>query len=167
MEVAINDRQEAELAGAGFLVLLHRRDTDYAAFVSAPTIYQHGFYDDAAANATARAAASLPYVLVCARFLQYLKCMVRDQLGTMHDREAMRRWLQGWIRGYVTEDFATVSEEAMASRPLASADLDIVDVEGNPGYFTLRLYLRPAYQLDRLAVSIRIVSRLPSGKSAT
>ena len=38
------------------------------------------------------------------------------------------------------------------------------EVEGNPGYYGSRFYLRPHYQLEGLTVSRRLVSKLPSVK---
>jgi type VI secretion system protein ImpC len=42
----------------------------------------------------------------------------------------------------------------------------VEDVEGNPGYYTARFYLRPHYQLEGLTASLRLVTRLPSAKAA-
>ena len=39
------------------------------------------------------------------------------------------------------------------------------EVEGNPGYYTSKFFLRPHYQLEGLTVSLRLVSKLPSGKA--
>ncbi|MGN6669221.1 MAG: hypothetical protein ACTHKH_19975, partial [Trinickia sp.] len=36
------------------------------------------------------------------------------------------------------------------------------EVEGRPGYYTSRFYLKPHYQLEGLTVSLRLVSKLPS-----
>jgi len=40
------------------------------------------------------------------------------------------------------------------------------EIEGNPGYYSAKFFLRPHYQLEGLTVSLRLVSTLPSGKSA-
>ena len=42
----------------------------------------------------------------------------------------------------------------------------VEEVEGNPGYYTSKFYLRPHYQLEGLTVSLRLVSKLPSAKAA-
>ena len=39
------------------------------------------------------------------------------------------------------------------------------EVEGNPGYYTSKFFLRPHYQLEGLTVSLRLTSKLPSAKS--
>jgi type VI secretion system protein ImpC len=65
---------------------------------------------------------------------------------------------------YVDGNPATSSEETKAQRPLAAAEVVVEDVEGNPGYYTSKFFLRPHYQLEGLTVSLRLVSKLPSGK---
>jgi type VI secretion system protein ImpC len=164
LELEINDRAEAELVRAGFLTLVHRRGTDYAAFTAAPTIHQHGRYEEPAMDAAARLGATLPYLLAGCRFVQVLKCIVRDQLGSFHGREALERLLQRWLDGYVEADAANSSDAALAQRPLAAAEVLVAEVEGNPGYYTARVFLTPAYQFEGPPVPIRLVTRLPSGR---
>ncbi|MDP1165748.1 type VI secretion system contractile sheath large subunit, partial [Klebsiella pneumoniae] len=48
--------------------------------------------------------------------------------------------------------------------PLAAAEVQVQEVEGNPGYYTSKFFLRPHYQLEGLTVSLRLVSKLPSVK---
>jgi type VI secretion system protein ImpC len=66
---------------------------------------------------------------------------------------------------YVDGDPANSSESVKAQRPLAAAEVQVEEVEGNPGYYTSRFYLRPHYQLEGLTVSLRLVSKLPSAKA--
>jgi type VI secretion system protein ImpC len=77
----------------------------------------------------------------------------------------MQRWLNNWIMNYVDGDPANSSESTKAQRPLAAAEVQVEEVEGNPGYYTSRFYLRPHYQLEGLTVSLRLVSKLPSAKA--
>jgi type VI secretion system protein ImpC len=65
---------------------------------------------------------------------------------------------------YVDGDPTNSSESTKAKKPLAAAEVVVEDVEGNPGYYTSRFYLRPHYQLEGLTVSLRLVSKLPSVK---
>jgi len=78
----------------------------------------------------------------------------------------MQRWLQEWIMRYVDGDPANSSETTKARKPLAAAEVVVEEVEGNPGYYTSKFYLRPHYQLEGLTVSLRLVSKLPSVKGS-
>jgi type VI secretion system protein ImpC len=77
----------------------------------------------------------------------------------------MQRWLTKWITQYVDGDPANSSEGTKARKPLAAAQVVLEEVEGNPGYYTSKFYLRPHYQLEGLTVSLRLVSKLPSAKA--
>ncbi len=163
-EVAIADRREAELAKAGFMPLIHRKNSDFAAFIGAQSLQKPAEYDDPDATANANLAARLPYLFSTCRFAHYLKCIVRDKIGSFKERDDMQRWLQDWIVQYVDGDPAHSSESTKARKPLAAAEVVVEEVEGNPGYYSSKFFLRPHYQLEGLTVSLRLVSKLPSAK---
>ncbi|PZQ76017.1 MAG: type VI secretion system contractile sheath large subunit [Variovorax paradoxus] len=163
-EIAISDRREAELSKAGLLSLIHRKNSDFAAFIGAQSLHKPAEYDDPDATANANLAARLPYLFACNRFAHYLKCIVRDKVGSFKERAEMERWLNKWIMNYVDGDPANSSEITKAQKPLAAAEVVVEEVEGNPGYYTSKFFLRPHYQLEGLTVSLRLVSKLPSAK---
>jgi type VI secretion system protein ImpC len=165
-EIAISDRREAELAKNGFMPLIHRKNSDVAAFIGAQSLNKPAEYDDPDATANANLAARLPYMFACCRFAHYLKCIVRDKIGSFKERADMERWLSNWILNYVDGDPANSSEETKARKPLAAAEVVVEEVEGNPGYYSSKFFLRPHYQLEGLTVSLRLVSKLPSAKAA-
>ncbi len=166
-EIAISDRREAELAKNGFMPLVHRKNSDLAAFIGAQSLQKPAEYQDPDATANANLAARLPYLFACCRFAHYLKCIVRDKIGSFAEREDMERWLNTWIMNYVDGDPANSSQETKARKPLAAAEVQVAEVEGNPGYYTSKFFLRPHYQLEGLTVSLRLVSKLPSVKTGS
>jgi type VI secretion system protein ImpC len=165
-EIAISDRREAELAKNGFMPLLHRKNSDFAAFIAAQSLQKPAVFDDPDATANANLAARLPYLFASCRFAHYLKCIVRDKIGSFKDRESMKRWLQDWINTYVCKEPALASDEVKARKPLSDADVVVDEIEGNPGYYSAKFFLRPHYQLEGLTVSLRLVTKLPSEKGA-
>ncbi|MGD0838838.1 MAG: type VI secretion system contractile sheath large subunit [Polyangia bacterium] len=165
-EIAISDRREAELAKNGFMPLVYKKNSDFAAFVGAQSLQKPAEYDDPDATSNAALAARLPYLFATCRFAHYLKCIVRDKIGSFREAADMQRWLQNWIIQYVDGDPAHSAEETKARKPLAGAEVVVEPVEGNPGYYTSKFFLRPHYQLEGLTVSLRLVSKLPSAKGA-
>jgi len=163
-EIAISDRREAELAKNGFMPLVYKKNSDFAAFIGAQSLQKPAEYDDPDASANAQLAARLPYLFATCRFAHYLKCIVRDKIGSFREAPQMQAWLQDWILNYVDGDPVHSSEETKARRPLAGAEVIVEPVEGNPGYYTSKFFLRPHYQLEGLTVSLRLVSKLPSAK---
>ena len=163
-EIAITDRREAELAKNGFMPLVHRKNSDAAYFIGAQSLQKPQEYDDADATANANLAARLPYMFACCRFAHYLKCIVRDKVGGFASKTSMQDWLKRWVLQYVDGDPDNSSEDTKARKPLAAAEVVVEEIEGNPGYYSSKFFLRPHYQLEGLTVSLRLVSKLPSQK---
>jgi type VI secretion system protein ImpC len=144
--------------------LIHRKNSDMAAFIGAQSLQKPAEYDDPDATANAALAARLPYLFASCRFAHYLKCIVRDKVGSFKDRSAMNKWLQSWVNDYVDGDPVNSTEETKARKPLAGAEVVVDEVEGSPGYYSAKFFLRPHYQLEGLTASLRLVSKLPSEK---
>ncbi|KOY60721.1 EvpB family type VI secretion protein [Photorhabdus heterorhabditis] len=165
-EIAISDRREAELAKNGFIPLVYRKNSDFAAFIGAQSLQKPAEYMDADATVNANLAARLPYLFACCRFAHYLKCIVRDKVGSFQSRDDIERWLNKWILNYVDGDPANSSQQTKARKPLAAAEVQVSEQEDNPGYYQAKFFLRPHYQLEGLTVSLRLVSKLPSLKQS-
>jgi type VI secretion system protein ImpC len=163
-EIAISDRREAELAKNGFIPLIHRKNTDYAAFIGAQSLQKPAQYENPDATSNAEISARLPYLFASCRFAHYLKCIVRDKIGSFKERSDMQTWLNNWIMQYVDGSPQVSSEATKAMKPLREAKVEVEEVEGNPGYYNARFYLRPHYQLEGLTASLRLVSKMPSGR---
>jgi len=164
-EIAITDRREHELAKSGLIPIIHRKNTDKAAFIGAQSIYKPRKYfgkDGVAATASDNLKSRLPYMFAVSRFAHYLKCMVRDKIGSTKEKDELRKWLQEWITEYVDGNPETSSEETKARRPLSAASVEVFENEENPGYYMARFYLRPHYQLEAMDIGLSLVSRLPS-----
>ena len=163
-EIAITDRREAELAKSGLIPLSHWKNTDFAVFVGAQSLQKPQEYDDPDATANANLAARLPYLFASCRFAHYLKCIVRDKIGSFKERSDMEMWLNRWISQFVTTD-PNASEDTRSHYPLADAEVKVEEVPGNPGYYSSKFFLRPHFQLEGLTVSLRLVTKLPSVKA--
>jgi len=164
-EIAITDRREHELAKSGLIPIIHRKNTDKAAFIGAQSIYKPRKYfgkDGVAATASDNLKSRLPYMFAVSRFAHYLKCMVRDKIGSTKEKDALQRWLQEWILEYVDGAPDISSEETKAKKPLSAASVEVFENEENPGYYMARFYLRPHYQLEAMDIGLSLVSRLPS-----
>ena len=160
-EIAIADRREAELAKSGFMPLIFKKNSDFAAFIGAQSLQQPQAYDDPAATANANLAARLPYLFASCRFAHYLKCMVRDKVGSAMTKSQLQAWLQAWLNLYVDSSPDSSTLEYKATHPLAEGMVIVEENEENPGYYSSKFFLKPHYQLEGLSVSLRLVSRMP------
>jgi len=160
-EISISDRREAELAKSGFMPLIYKKNSDFAAFIGAQSLQKPQEYEDPAATANANLAARLPYLFATCRFAHYLKCMVRDKVGSTKTQSQLQSWLEAWLSQYVDYNADTSSEEWKATHPLSEAKVVVEANEENPGYYSAKFFLKPHYQLEGLTASLRLVSRMP------
>jgi len=159
-EIAIDDRREAELAKLGMMPLVHKKNSNMAAFIGAQSLQKPQEYDDPDATANANLSARLPYIFATCRFAHYLKSIARDKVGSFKEKGDMQKWLQRWINNYVDGNPDHSTETVKAQKPLRDARVVVEEIQENPGYYTSRFYLRPHYQLEGLTASLRLVSRI-------
>ncbi len=161
-EIAISDRREHELSESGLMPLVYRKNSDTAAFIGAKTVHRPAVYEDDDATANANLSSRLPYIFATCRFAHYLKCIVRDKIGSFKSAEDTQRWLNDWLMNYVDGDPSISSEVTKSQRPLSAAEVVVDEIAENPGYYRAQFFLRPHFQLEGLTVSLRLVSKLPS-----
>ena len=163
-EIAISDRREAELSKAGLIGLIHRKNTNQATFIGAQTVHAPKAYDNPDATANANLSARLPYIFASCRFAHYLKCIVRDWVGSTREAPQLQADLNSWVLQYVDGQPAFSSEETKARQPLKDASVEIIPDEENPGYYRGQFRFVPHYQFEGMDVSLSMVSRLPGAK---
>ncbi len=163
-EVLIPDRREAELSKLGFLPLLHYKDTDKAVFLGSQSTQKPKVYFANDATANAELSTKLNYMLCVSRFAHYLKAMARDKIGSFAERGDMELWLNNWINNYVVPNPESVGDATKARCPLREARVEVTEVKGKPGWYQAIAHLRPHFQLEGLATSMRLVAELPQKK---
>jgi type VI secretion system protein ImpC len=120
-EIAISDRREAELAKNGFMPLVHRKNSDFAAFIGAQSLQKPFEYDDPDATGQRQpgCAPALPVRDLPLRALPEVHRARQDRLvqgARRHGQVA-----EPWIMNYVDGDPANSSEVTKAQKPLAAA----------------------------------------------
>jgi type VI secretion system protein ImpC len=163
-EIAITDRRENELSKLGFIPLCYYKGTDTAVFMGAQSTQKPQLYLDDDANANSRLSTQLQYILACSRFAHFIKVMMRDKIGSFMSREQCETFLNRWITHYVLLD-DMASQEMKAKFPLREARIEVSEIPGKPGAYTAVAFLRPHFQLEELAVSLRLVAKLPAPKN--
>src|SRR5258708_7617975 len=91
-EIAISDRREHELARSGLIPIIHRKNTDKAAFIGAQSVYKPKKFsgkDGVAATASDNLKARLPYMFAVSRFAHYLTSMLPHNTPPLLAHEAL------------------------------------------------------------------------------
>ena len=159
-EICISEKREAELSSCGLIPLVHRKNSDVAAFISAQSVQRPQVFDDPDATANANMSARLPYLFASCRFAHYLKCMVRDKVGSTKSRVQLQDWLSDWLLGYVDGSPSTSSEDFKAGHPLSAGRVTLDDAPDRPGQFEAKVYITPHYQLEGLSVALRLTAQI-------
>ena len=117
--------------------------------------------DRAPANANARLSAMLPYMLCVSRFAHYIKVLGRDKVGTVNSTDELERILDSWLKRYVVLD-DNAPPATKARNPLREASIQLVPKPGAPGAYRCVIHLVPHYELDGLAVKVRLTTEINS-----
>jgi len=163
-EVMIPETREFEFANLGFIPLSYYKNRDYACFFSANSAQKPALYDTADATANSRINARLPYIFLLSRIAHYLKLIQRENIGTTKDRRLLELELNKWMGGLVTE-MTDPGDDLQASHPLREAKVTVEDIEDNPGFFRVKLYAVPHFQVEGMDVNLSLVSQMPKAKA--
>src|SRR5262249_37793947 len=120
-EISLTDTREKELADLGLLPLVHRKETDSAAFYSTPSCQKPKRYDTDDASANARLSAQLQYIFCTSRFAHYLKVMMRDKTGKTMSAGECQDFLLRWLTDYCVANPESLGIEGRARKPLRDA----------------------------------------------
>ncbi|WP_312182572.1 type VI secretion system contractile sheath large subunit [Pantoea sp. CTOTU46764] len=163
-EVMIPETREFEFANLGFIPLSYYKNRDYACFFSANSTQKPAIYDTADATANSRINARLPYIFLLSRIAHYLKLIQRENIGTTKDRRLLELELNTWVRTLVTE-MTDPGDELQSSHPLRDAKVLVEDIEDNPGFFRVKLFAIPHFQVEGMDVNLSLVSQMPKAKA--
>ncbi|HIG8796303.1 TPA: type VI secretion system contractile sheath large subunit [Raoultella terrigena] len=163
-EVMLPETREFEFANLGFIPLSYYKNRDYACFFSANSAQKPALYDTADATANSRINARLPYIFLLSRIAHYLKLIQRENIGTTKDRRLLELELNAWVRSLVTE-MTDPGDELQASHPLRDAKVVVEDIEDNPGFFRVKLFAVPHFQVEGMDVNLSLVSQMPKAKA--
>ncbi|MNS87657.1 hypothetical protein D3C72_1216050 [compost metagenome] len=163
-EVLIPETREFEFANLGFIPLSYYKNHDFACFFSAHSAQKPALYDTKEATANSRVNARLPYIFLLSRIAHYLKLIQRENIGTTKDRRLLELELNSWIKTLVTE-MTDPGDELQASHPLRDARVIVEDIEDNPGFFRVKLFIVPHFQIEGMDINLSLVSQMPKAKN--
>lgn len=159
-EVAITDRKEYQLSKCGFVSLCYCKDQDYAVFFSGQSANKPLIYNKENATANANLSSKIQYMLNASRFAHYIKCIMRDKIGSYSNPDSIKDYLNTWISNYILLN-SQPSQEEMASVPLKDANITIEEDLSRPGCYRAVILIQPHFQMEELTVSLRLVARMP------
>lgn len=170
-EVLITETSEYELAEEGFIPLTCTHDYGVACFFSGNSVRKipEHFPDTPEGQAheiSEQLGAQLPYLLIICRIAHYIKVLQREALGMDKEKQQIRDELMHWLGQYVTQD-DTPQPGIRAQRPLRWAELNIDDVMGRPGWYSVHIKIRPHFKFLGASFTLSLVGQQgPPNKQA-
>lgn len=162
-EVLISERKEFELAEQGFMALTMRKGSDNAAFFSANSVQKPKKFantpEGKQAELNYKLGTQLPYTFIVSRLAHYLKVLQRENIGTWKDRGELETELNKWIGQYVS-DQDNPSAAVRSRRPLRKAQIEVADVEGEPGWYRVSMRVQPHFKYMGASFTLSLVGKL-------
>lgn len=162
-QVLISERREFELAEQGFISLTMRKGSDNAAFFSANSCQKPKFFgiskEGKEAELNYKLSTQLPYMFIMNRLAHYIKVIQRENIGAWKERSDLETELNKWISQYVTE-MDNPAPEVRSRRPLRMAKIEVQDVPGEPGFYSVQLLARPHFKYMGASFTLSLVGKL-------
>ena len=93
----------------------------------------------------------------------YLKVIQRENIGSTKSKAVLQEELNKWVGGLVTE-MPDPGPDLIATHPLKAAEVEVNEIEDNPGFFSVSLSVMPHFQIEGIDINLSLVSQMPKGK---
>ncbi|MFO7179318.1 MAG: type VI secretion system contractile sheath large subunit [Pseudomonadota bacterium] len=159
VEISMPDFRELELANAGIIPLIHKKGTAEAVFFSAQALKKSHKFKDPKDSENSQLVTNLSYTYSISRIAHYLKCIMRDNIGSTADAAYIQTQIDRWIARYVT---TLVNPDDLTLRyyPFKAYSLEVTPIPGRVGWFHCNLSILPHIQFEGLNVDLRVDARL-------
>jgi type VI secretion system protein ImpC len=159
VEMVIPDYRELEFANSGFMPLVYRKGTGDACFFSAQSLKKPKAFQDAKDSENSQLVTNLSYTFSITRLAHYIKCIMRDNIGSSADATYIQAQLQRWVFQYVT---TVVNPDDLTLRyyPFKAASVEVVERPGSIGWYDCKLAVLPHIQFEGMDVELRLDARL-------
>lgn len=162
-EVLVSDRREYELSEQGFIPLIMRKSSNSAAFFAASsTQIPKIFPDTPEGNEAAlnyKLGTQLPYLFAITRMSHYIKVLQREHIGSWRERADLERELNKWAKQYVANQ-ENPSAEIRSKKPFKEIVIVVEDVENDPGWYRVRISLRPHFKYMGASFELSLIGKL-------
>ncbi len=162
-EVLVSDRREYELSEQGFIPLIMRKGSNSAAFFAATSAQEPKIYPNTPegneAQLNYKLGTQLPYLFAITRMSHYIKVLQREHIGSWRERADLERELNKWAKQYVANQ-ENPSAEIRSKRPFKDIAIAVEDVADDPGWYKVKISLRPHFKYMGASFELSLVGKL-------
>lgn len=159
IEMIIPDYRELAFANQGFIPLVYRKGSADACFFSSQSIKKSKHFKDPHDTENSQLVTNLSYTLSITRIAHYVKCIMRDNIGSAADAAYINNVLQTWLSKYVT---TVVNPDDLTLRyyPFKAAEVVTTPQEGMIGWYNSEITILPHIQFEGLDVELKMDVRI-------
>lgn len=159
VEMVIPDHRELEFANAGFMPLIYRKGFSDACFFSCQSLKNIKKFKDPKDSESSQLVANISYTFSITRIAHYVKCIMRDNIGSSADAPYIASELEKWIFQYVT---TIVNPDDLTLRyyPFKAASVEVEERSGMLGWYDCKIAVLPHIQFEGMDVELRLDARL-------
>jgi type VI secretion system protein ImpC len=159
IEMVIPDYRELAFADLGFIPLIYRKGGSEACFFSSQSIKKSKRFKDPHDSENSQLVTNLSYTLSITRIAHYVKCIMRDNIGSSADGAYINNVLQTWLSQYVT---TVVNPDDLTLRyyPFKAAQVITTPQEGMIGWYNSEITILPHIQFEGLDVELKMDVRI-------
>ncbi|MFT3765622.1 MAG: type VI secretion system contractile sheath large subunit [Minicystis sp.] len=159
VEISMPDFREYELANMGLIPLIHKKSTAEAVFFSAQATKLTHRYKDPKDSENSQLVANLSYTFSISRIAHYVKCIMRDNIGSTANADYISGQIGSWISRFVTT-VANPDDLTLIYYPFKAYSLEVKPVDGKIGWYHCNLSVLPHVQFEGMDVDLRVDARL-------
>jgi len=159
VEMVIPDFRELEFANAGFMPLIYRKGSADACFFSCQSLKKSKKFKDPKDSENSQLVTNISYTFSITRIAHYVKCIMRDNIGSSADAPYIQDTLNNWMFQYVT---TVVNPDDLTLRyyPFKAAEVEVTEHPGMIGWYDCSIAVLPHIQFEGMDVELRLDARL-------
>ena len=159
VEMVIPDYRELEFANCGFIPLIYRKGTADACFFSCQSIKKPKKFKDLKDSENSQLVTNLSYTLSITRIAHYVKCIMRDNIGSSADAPYIKSSLNNWISQYVTT-VVNPDDLTLKYYPFKAYSVNVEERPGMIGWYDCAISILPHIQFEGMDVELKLDARL-------
>jgi type VI secretion system protein ImpC len=159
VEMVIPDYRELDFANAGFMPLVYRKGFADACFFSCQSLKKSKKFKDPKDSENSQLVTNISYTFSITRIAHYVKCIMRDNIGSSADSVYIQAILNNWMFQYVT---TVVNPDDLTLRyyPFKAAAVEVFERPGMIGWYDCGISVMPHIQFEGMDVELRLDARL-------
>jgi type VI secretion system protein ImpC len=158
-EISLPDFKEFALANLGLIPLVHKKGAAEAVFFSAQAMKLTKRFKDPKDSENSQLVANLSYTFSISRIAHYVKCIMRDNIGSTATADYISDQIGGWVQRFVTT-VANPDDLTLIYFPFKAYSVEVNPVEGKIGWYHCNLSVLPHIQFEGMDVDLRVDARL-------